>query len=951
MSAEPTLNFGPFSLLPRRRVLLEGGVPVRLGSRAFDLLVTLVERAGEVVPHDDLMAKVWPNAVVEPGALRVHLAGLRKVLGDGRQAHRYIVNIPMQGYCFVAMVTQGNTVELPAAQRCGGQGTTESFPRAIAIELGRLAPAASPVMMSPLPAQVARMVGRDDVVAELVSELRQRRCITVTGPAGMGKTTVALAAARQIAPAFDHQAAFVNLAPLTDAGLVVSTVTAALGVSALEATSLRGLLTYLRHRRLLIVLDNCEHVIDAAAEVAEALLTGAPSVHLLMTSREPLRIQGEWVQRLGPLAVPPALGNATIEQMLGYASVDLFVERVRAGLDSFELCEADLPDLARICQALDGIPLALELAAAGVERLGMRGVAANLGDRLSLLTGGRRNALPRHQTLRAALDWSYALMPEPERCLLRSLSIFRGRFTTEGARALMQGCPAAGAEVEAHLYNLVNKSLLMSDISGDVVQYWLLETTREYALAQLQLHGEIATVARRHATHMVELADAAERSRPHQPQAEWLARHACLLDDLRFALHWSLAEGGDLRIGVALAGASAPLWYALSHMAEYLQLLERLLARLSDAEPLEPSREIALREAHGHALWNIRGAGPAAIAAFERALELAEWTQSIPDQLHALWGLWLVTNSRGDYPRTLQYATRFGERIACAPNAADTIVHDRMMTLSMHFTGQHARAQLHAQRVLAQPANASASTRRSGFQFDQRVAALMTLARILWMRGFPDRALEHAEAAVQRAQDINHSLSLCFAISVGCGPVAFWSGDVPRAARYTSLLRQRAAEYSLTFWGYFGEGYRMVLDRRRGERDDVEVQAGWPRSLRDTLCTLDAELAGEADFERARTGIVPWITPELLRIHGDRLRLWGDVEAGRQAMQAGLRLANRQGARSWALRCATSLAMLLADAGCKAAALDVLAPVYDQFEEGFGTADLQAASRVLEQLN
>ncbi|MFS8980746.1 winged helix-turn-helix domain-containing protein [Cupriavidus necator] len=949
MSSEAALNFGPFSLFPRQRVLLEGGVPVRLGSRAFDLLVTLVERAGEVVSNADLIARVWPNVVIEPGALRVHLAGLRKVLGDGRQAQRYIVNVPAQGYCFVAEVITTSGLKMPTAAGVEtlvlpAPRSTESAPAAPA----RLAAPDMSATLPLLPAQVARIIGRDEVVADLVSELRQRRCVTVTGPAGMGKTTVALAAARQIAALFDDQVVFVNLAPLNDATLVTNTVIAALGVGALEAASLRNLLAYLRDRRILIVLDNCEHVIEAAAELAETLLTGVPGVHLLATSREPLRIQGEWLRRLGALPVPPLLEKLGVRETLRYASAELFVERVRSSQDAFELCETDLPALVEICRALDGIPLALELAAAGVDRHGMRGVAAHLGNRLKLLTRGRRTALPRHQTLRAALDWGYALLPEEERRLLRGLSIFRGRFTAAGARALMHD--AAIADVEDHLYNLVSKSLLMSDISGETVQYWLLETTREYALAQMESHGERAIVALRHATHMMELADHAESLRPNLSSVEWLARHAYLLDDFRFALHWSLADSGDVKLGAALAGASAPLWYALSHVAEYLELVERLIARLQSLDPLEPAREIALREAHGHALWNIRGSAPEAIATFQRGLEVARHAGLIPEQLHALWGLWLVNNSRGDYPMTVHHANHYGELAQLTGNPADAIVHDRMMTLSMHFTGQHARAYVHARRVLGQPLSVYVSARRSGFQFDQRVAALMTLGRILWMQGFPEQAIDHAEGAIERALNINHSLSLCFAISVGCGPVAFWCGDNERAERFTRLLQDRATEHSLTFWGQFGAGYNLVLARRRAQADLVEVPASWPRSLRDTLCTLDPALVCEGDFERGRSGVVPWITPELLRIQGDRLRHGGNIGAAGELIRAGLQMAQEQGALSLSLRCAMSLASLLEQTDSMRAAREVLAPVHARFSEGFNTADVRAAAAMLERL-
>lgn len=942
LSLEAMMSFGPFSLLPGQRMLLEAGAPVRLGSRAFDLLVTLIEHAGEVVPHHELIARVWPNVVVEPGALRVHLAGLRKVLGDGRDGQRYIINVPQKGYCFVAPVTRTSAAAVAGEQPA--REPVESAPPQASISV--VAPDLP--LSLPLPAQVARLIGRDDVVSDLLRELPQRRCITLVGPAGMGKTSVALATARQIAPAFDRQAVFVNLAPINDPKRVTDAVISAIGVGALASDPLRGLLAYLRERRLLIVLDNCEHVIEAAAELAEALLMGAPGVHLLVTSREPLRIQGEWVQRLGALRVPPTLERLSVQEMLGYSSVELFVERVRAGLDSFDLAESDLVPVVEICRALDGIPLALELAAAGVERLGVRGVASHLGNRLSLLTRGRRTALPRHQTLRAALDWGYALLTPAEQSLLRALSIFRGRFTRECACAVM---PSADViDVDDQLYNLVSKSLLASDISGEMVQYWLLETTREYASIQLDSQGEKNAVARRHAEHMLFRADTAMRLRSHLTAGEWLALHAYLIDDMRFALHWSLSPVGDASIGAALAGASAPLWFALSRMAEYLDLVERIFTALAGREPLDPRREFAIHEAHGHALWNIRGAGPAAISAFQKALDAGERAQSLPDQMRALWGLWLVSNSAGDYALTVQRAEQFGALAQHSMDPANDIVHNRMMMLSMHFTGRHAQARQHAQTVLDQPLSANSAARNSAYHFDQRVASLMTLARILWVHGFPEQALDHAEQAIERALTINHSLSLCFALSVGCTPVAFWSGDLDRAQRYTGLLQTRSREYSLSFWGKFGEGYGMALELLQGKAGSIAVPGQWPRSLRDTLCTLHPELADESGFERGRAGEVPWCTPELLRIQGLRAEGHGDLKSAERWFREGLKLANEQQALSWSLRCAMSLAELLRVTKTAKAARVALAPVFEAFTEGWETADLKAAAALMHQL-
>lgn len=943
MAADTAFRFGPFCFLPSRRMLLDSGAPVRLGSRAFDLLVVLIERAGEVVSNAELVARVWPNVVVESGALRVHLAGLRKVLGDGREGHRYIINIPLKGYSFVAPVscTSGAVPDpQPSSEEPITAATGATPVSAVASD--------APVSL-PLPAQVARLIGRDEVVAELLRDLPQRRCITVVGPAGIGKTTVALAAARLLAPSFERQAVFVNLAPLNDPGLVTAAVISALGVPALAADPMRGLLAYLRGRRLLLLLDNCEHLIEASAVLAETLLTGAPDVHLLITSREPLRIQGEWVQRLGSLQVPPTRPQLTVQEMLRYSSVELFVERVRAGLDSFDLTEANLGSAGAICRALDGIPLALELAAAGVERLGVHGVVAHLGDRLVLLTRGRRTALPRHQTLCAALDWGYALLTPSEQSLLQALSIFRSRFTAEAASAVSGR--ACSLKADEDLYNLVSKSLVASDISGEVVRYSLLETMREYARMHLQANGDTQEVAARHASHMLEVADAAERLRSHQSLGDWLAHHAHLIDDIRAALQWSLSPAGDIQLGAALVGASAPLWFALSRIAEYLDLVEQFLSALGPQAELPPAREIALREAHGHALWHIRGTGPEAIATFHRAMEVADKVSSPPDRMRVMWGLWLVSNSSGDYRLTAQLAQKFGELAAVSKHPGSEIVHHRMMTMSMHFTGRHAIARQHAQRVLDQPLTTNLSARNSGFHFDQRATALTALARILWVLGFPQQALDHAECAVQRALAINHSLSLCFALSIGCNPVAFWAGDWDRGIRYTRLLQERSREYSLSFWQKFANGYELVVRRRDGDTDTLESLANLPQSLRDTLCTLDPELADGAAFDRGLSGGVPWSAPELLRIEGERLKKAGRAKEAEAKFRAGAAMAHDQEALSWELRCAMSLAVLLQDTKSAKSARAALRSVHERFTEGFETADLRSAAELLERLN
>ena len=398
-------QFGNFTLLPTQRLLLEGDAPVRVGGRALDLLIVLVEAAGTVVGRDELMASVWKKVVVDEGSLRVHIAALRRALGDDGDARRYIVNVPGRGYSFVGDVSPS----APAS-------VTGTWPK---LDVAR----------SHLPPLLVNVVGRDDAIREVCSMVAKHRLVTVVGAGGVGKTTVALAAAAQLAAHYRDGARFVDLAPLTDARQVANVWASAIGDSSMSVSDEHDLGALLADRHMLIVLDNCEHVVQAAATVAEAVLASAPGVHVLATSREPIRATGEWVFRLASLELPPASGRLTAQQATAFAAVQLFTQRTAATFPGFTFTDADVSHVTEICWRLDGIPLAIELAAGRVAQLGLRGLSAALEDRFAVLTKGLRTALPRQQTLRAAIDWSYELLSEDQKAVLRRLSIFAGAFT------------------------------------------------------------------------------------------------------------------------------------------------------------------------------------------------------------------------------------------------------------------------------------------------------------------------------------------------------------------------------------------------------------------------------------------------------------------------------------------------------------------------------------------
>ena len=402
------LSFGSFEIRPAQRVLIEDGRPVPLGSRALDILVLLVERAGQVVGKDELIAQVWPNAVVEEATLRVHIAALRRHLHEGRAGQRYIVNVTGRGYSFVAPVE--------AVQRAGPHRRRRR----------RLQPG--------LPLPVGRLVGRDETVAALAAKLRLRRFVTLVGPGGVGKTAVALHAAAAVAAEVDG-VVFVDLAPVQQPALVPSALASALGLPARQDDPSGELAEHLAERRLLLVLDSCEHVVDAVARLTECIFASAPQVHLLATSREPLRSGGEWVTRLGPLELPPADGSLGAAEAAAWPAVQLFVERAAAALDSFRSrrrqCRARRARSAAgstACRWPSSWPRRASMPSAcrACRRCSTTGSAC-------CWPAGRRGAQARHQTLHATLEWSYGLLSAPE------------QTAAAPSRHLRRALPAAGA--------------------------------------------------------------------------------------------------------------------------------------------------------------------------------------------------------------------------------------------------------------------------------------------------------------------------------------------------------------------------------------------------------------------------------------------------------------------------------------------------------------------------
>ena len=513
---------------------------------------------------------------------------------------------------------------------------------------GYLPASARATHSSNLPTPLTSFIGRERDMAEIQRLLATSRLLTLTGAGGCGKTRLALEVARGVTEEYPDGVWLVDLAALPDPALVPATVVGALGLceephQALPTT----LVDYLQPRHSLLLLDNCEHLITACAQLAETALRACPSLRVLVTSREPLRIAGELTWVVPPLSVPDAQRLPPPEDIARYEAVQLFVERARAVLPDFAIGSQNSPIVAQLCWRLDGIPLAIELAAARVKVLSVEEIDARLDDGFRLLTGGSRTALPRHQTLKATLDWSYDLVSEKEQALFRRLAVFAGGFSLEAAEAVCSGDEIETAEVLGLLTQLVEKSLVVAEPTAEAeVRYRLLETLRQYGWTRLAESGEASAIQRRHVDTYLALAEQAKglvfRG---AEQIAWWDRLGQEYDNMRAALRWSI-DSGEAEVALRLAAALWAFWFVRGHGSEGQRWLEEALSRGGGASAA--ARAPALCAA-GNLEWWALGDGERARELCMESIALYRELGDKQDLAFTLGNLGMQVQSQGDH--------------------------------------------------------------------------------------------------------------------------------------------------------------------------------------------------------------------------------------------------------------------------------------------------------------
>lgn len=871
-------RFGEFELNPGQRQLSKGEAVIRIGARAFDVLTCLVEKAGTIVTKEEIIKTVWPSTYVDEASLRVHMVALRKAIYDG-EATLCIESVPGLGYKFakpVSTVADASSTSSAPSTRYG------------------------------LPASVVRLIGRQEFITQSAELMRTMRLMTITGPGGIGKTSATIEIARSLAAENDN-VVFLDLAALSDGELIGSHLASSLGLSVFSSDPIPGIVEALGSSRTILVFDNCEHLIDSCAGVIDRLLQLTPSTSVIATSREPLRIASEKVRLVPSLDVPKKDDLPSVCE--DFSALELFNERLVFATGQSGLKETkDISIAAEIVRRLDGIPLAIELAASRVAGLGLQNTATSLSDPINTLWRGRRTAPPRQQTLKATIEWSYNLLTAEEKLLLNHLSVFAGLFTSDAAWSIAQDF--LNREAFSDALSALRAKSLVSTSRGDG-RLRLLEMTRAFARRQLSASELAESCGLSHARWVAAELERAKAGWRNLDKFEWLHAHGDLIHDVRSAIDWCF-DTEHRKLCFEITAASHILWTQLGLMNEQLKVVERAVALMKATTDVDPLIETQLRSTLGLVLFHVRGlrADEHAIREFEYAAEIAESIGDHVEIVRAHSGRCAIITTQGKYAEAAEIALRLESKFGQIAHGASS----RILAMNTHFLGQHEKTNQLCTIAVEATRGPIGRTLTSGAGYDQKTVALMLMAKTAWIQGFSQRAISLAEEAIAEVLNLDDAISVCLAIYVSAFPVYFGLGEFAAARHHLSLLRELSTKHSMFRSQLWADAFELLFPETNASTSQFETAfIGDTNGARlETVIALAGERSGSYLVDWALEGDAGWCRPELLRIKGDLAR-HTDPAAARDLYYQAISGAIAQKSPLWRLRAANSNAEWLQD--------------------------------------
>ncbi len=951
-----SFSFGPFRLYPSKRILQKNGKIVSLGSRAFDMLVAMVERRGNVLTPEELIVIAWPGLTVEDSNVRVQIANLRRTLGRGHDGASYIANVAGRGYCFAASATRIEpVVDDPSATSSESQVTP---PASRADESNQTAGSASN-----LPPALAGAIGREACVTELVQVVNERRLVTVVGAAGAGKTTLAILVAHAI-ESFAGSTLFVDLSLVGSDEMVAEAVASAIGYIPPAGELLQGLLDVLSERRVLIVLDNCEHVIAAAASLSQQIVKGTPRVSFLNTSREALRVREEFVYHLRPLAFPAHNGRLTPKQALVWPAIQLFMERAMEGGARGTLSDEEAGTVASLCRRLDGNPHAIGLVASRVGAYGIQGVADLFAGQFALQWQGRRDDAARHQTVEALIDWSYNLLSERDRLVLQRLSVFSGDFPVEAAIAVVSDEVVDAFQVREAVGHLVDKSLVAFSAESGEAHLRLLETTKAYATARLTRLPDGEQFARRHALHYAEQLRAISEGH-FASSASGASLRALDIANVRAAIEWAFSAGREKTLATKMWCLAAPLFLELGLVRECKRTCVRSLEELPDEFQ---STATELRLLKSTAMTCFAGADYGAVMkrVLERGLALSRQLGDNESTFHFLTGLHLQTITNGEFQNSVLTCEQYSSLAITSGGPAEAVIAGWMTGSSLHYTGDL----IGADAQFATSAQLVAQQRMRPlhyFEMMEEIIAGINSARVKWALGMQSQALPLALDVIRAGHSMPGTLAmrvtLCFHILLSHGLYEQSKELIEDLENlsidYNTSVRRQVINVNKGFLFHQLGQNEVAIDHLQQclamlpppkmsvvRTDALQTLAEAHLLSGNAAAALDA-INEAIDLSEATNGKFNF--PDLLRTKAEVLLSLPDVDKGEieAALLAAENGARKQGSLIWELRVARTVASVETSQGKKKEAKETLERVYSRFTEGFDTNDLKAVAQAI----